>query len=485
MELHKVLARQLTRLKINENHAPDLKHWQEFLSRVNNHYIDADNDRYTLERSMNLSSKELLESNKKLEEAQHLAGIGYWYHDVKNNKNTWSKEIFRMLKHDMGTSAPSVNEFDQYIYEDDYVPYMQLVNRALQNGEDYEMDIRIKINNKKGDYKWFRIIGKPILSRDEPIHEFRGVMMNIDNAKKAEMELKHLHDQLMITARRAGMTEVATSILHNVGNILNSVNVSMSLLNENMNSNEFKKFQAIIDIIQKNSARLAEFFTLDEKGKLIPEYTSNLINLINDKFALINKELVDLTIQINHIKDITGMQKQLSGVSGIIENVYVPEVIDSSIKMSCTADIQQKIKIVKKLDNRLFIETDKSKLTQIIVNLIQNAADSLMASGKVNKELILQLREFNNMMELTCEDNGTGIDAKNLIKIFSFGFTTKKHGHGFGLHSSAIAAQELGGKIEVVNKGKNEGVIFKVTLPLKAPERRHHEQEKVHEDNSY
>ena len=67
---------------------------------------------------------------------------------------------------------------------------------------------------------------------------------------------------------------------------------------------------------------------------------------------------------------------------------------------------------------------------------------------------------------ISVADNGIGIPAENLTRIFAHGFTTRKHGHGFGLHSSALAASEMGGALRVQSDGHGCGATFTIELPL-------------------
>jgi signal transduction histidine kinase len=104
---------------------------------------------------------------------------------------------------------------------------------------------------------------------------------------------------------------------------------------------------------------------------------------------------------------------------------------------------------------------------QILVNLIHNAKYALDASGRADRQLTVRVglaRE--NWLEVKVADNGIGIPAENLTRIFSLGFTTRKGGHGFGLHSGANAAKEMGGTLQAQSDGAGKGAQFTLELPL-------------------
>ena len=75
-------------------------------------------------------------------------------------------------------------------------------------------------------------------------------------------------------------------------------------------------------------------------------------------------------------------------------------------------------------------------------------------------------------MQIAVIDTGIGISPENLTRIFAHGFTTRKDGHGFGLHSGALAAKELGGKLSVESAGLGQGASFVLDLPFAPPKER-------------
>ena len=116
------------------------------------------------------------------------------------------------------------------------------------------------------------------------------------------------------------------------------------------------------------------------------------------------------------------------------------------------------------------ISMDKHKVLQILVNLIRNAKYAMDATARRDKRLTVSIRlNPENFVELSVTDNGIGISRDNLTRIFSHGFTTKRDGHGFGLHSGAIAAREMGGRLYARSDGANQGATFILELPLSAP----------------
>lgn len=280
-------------------------------------------------------------------------------------------------------------------------------------------------------------------------------------------EMQGMHDKLMITARRAGMTDVATSVLHNIGNVLNSANVSIEILQEYTHHQDIKKLNALHHLLDENKENLIEYLTVDPKGKLVPAYTLHLLKHIEQLHEHINSEIQSLTQHIQHIKTITSMQESLGMTRFVKELIVISETIDTALSMCGGFDERLDIRIEKHYRDDCKIESDRNKLLQIFINLILNAKDAiLMNDGVTIKRINIHVdKTSEHDCIISIEDNGIGITKEQLAKIFSFGYTTKKHGHGFGLHSSAIAAKELGGKLEVFSNGLHTGTKFTLTLP--------------------
>lgn len=464
MKLHNLLKRQLNRVGLNHKNLPnDLKDWHEFIKRINNTYNEADQERYLLERSMEISSRELLELNQKLENAQHIAQLGYWIYDRKTDKTYLSKEIFHIFGFNSSKPSPSFSEFKLLIHEDDLFYFEKLMDDAFNYGDDYEHELRIK--HSSGNYRWYHIVGHPNPYEKDKIS---GIIMDVTKRKATENEIKKLNQQLVTSARRSGMADVATSVLHNVGNILNSANVSLNVLKENLASENYAKILKIIEMLIDNLPKNPNYLTDDPQGKLISEYLSAFNENMKEKNKIISNEISSLTHHFQHIKDIVATQKIFSGISGINEKIFVPEVIDNAIQINIDPSSKKEIQINKKYKSSPFIIIDKSKLLQILVNLLQNAKQSVLEdNNKKLKEILISVNEKNNdkNIEIKVIDNGVGIPKNNLTQIFSLGFTTKPNGHGFGLHSSAIAAKELGGSLFAESKGENQGATFTLILP--------------------
>jgi signal transduction histidine kinase len=284
---------------------------------------------------------------------------------------------------------------------------------------------------------------------------------------RAEKELQVLHAQLLEASRQAGMAEVATGVLHNVGNVLNSVNVSATLVAEKLNVHRLNNLQRTADMLREQNGNLGEFLTSDPKGRLIPGYLSDLSKHLatERQDALVELEL--LTKNIEHIKEIVSMQQNYARVAGLSESVRPDSLVEDALRMTTGSLQRHHIDVIRDYEECAAVMVERHKVLQILVNLIRNAKHSLDEASPASKLLTIRIKKTDDArVTIVVQDNGTGIPEENLTRIFSHGFTTRKGGHGFGLHSAALAAQQMGGRLGATSEGPGKGATFTLELPL-------------------
>ncbi len=298
--------------------------------------------------------------------------------------------------------------------------------------------------------------------------EFRenALRHEIAERERAERELQQMQAQLIQTSHQAGMAEVATGVLHNVGNVLNSVNVSAALISEKLGGGRLEKLRRTAAMLLEKNGILGEFVSSDPKGRLIPSYLANLgTHLIAERNEALS-ELESLTRNIEHIKEIVAMQQSHARVFGVLERVQPEALVDDAIRMVSVSLRRHQIELVRSVENSKPVEVDRHKVLQILVNLLRNSKHALESVGSDPRRITVRVvGEEGGLVKITVADTGCGIQAQNLTKIFSHGFTTRKDGHGFGLHSSALAAKQMGGHLTANSEGVGHGASFTLELP--------------------
>jgi signal transduction histidine kinase len=284
--------------------------------------------------------------------------------------------------------------------------------------------------------------------------------------KEAEAKLDQIHKQLLETSRRAGMAEVATSVLHNVGNVLNSVNVASSCVADILRNSKAANLSKVVALLREHETDLGHFITTDPKGRQLPGYLAQLAgHLAGEQTDALDK-LARLQKNIEHIKDIVAMQQNYAKTSGVLESLPMVELVEDAVRMNVGSMERNNVKILREYSATPLVLTDKHKVLQILVNVINNAKHACNDSGKPDKQIILRVVNENERVKISVIDNGVGIPAENMTLIFNYGFTTRKDGHGFGLHNGALAAKEMGGNLAAFSEGPGRGATFTLELPV-------------------
>jgi signal transduction histidine kinase len=281
---------------------------------------------------------------------------------------------------------------------------------------------------------------------------------------------RNMQRQLMDASRRAGMAEVATAVLHNVGNVLNSVNVSAGVVIEAVQQSRVAALGRIAELIRAHDADWAHFVIEDEKGRKLPAYICSLAEAGSEERRAILDELTSLQRNIDHIKTVVARQQaQVKAAIGVVEAVSVAEIVDDAIRLASGGHGRHRIVIERDYHPLPPVRLDRHKLFETLMNLLGNARVALEDRPGERKILVRIHAGENERFSITVEDTGCGIPAENLSRIFTFGFTTRPGGHGFGLHASALAAAEMGGSLTAASDGVGRGARFTLDLPTTAP----------------
>ena len=250
-------------------------------------------------------------------------------------------------------------------------------------------------------------------------------------------------------------------------NVLNSVNVSCTLIMDQLRESRVGNLAGILEMITKSGNSPEQFLTQDPRGRKIPVYLKSLAPVLQEEHNLILRETQSLHDRIDHIKGIVTMQQTYGRVSGVLENILPEQLMEDALKMNVGELVLHEVSVQRKYQSVPLITVEKHKVLQILLNLIKNAKHACMEGCAGDKTITLRiLNSGHDCLRMEISDNGVGISPENLIRIFQQGFTTRKAGHGFGLHSAALAAKELGGSLTARSKGIGSGATFTLELPL-------------------
>lgn len=271
----------------------------------------------------------------------------------------------------------------------------------------------------------------------------------------------------MKMSRQAGIAELATGVLHNIGNALTNANVLTTVMSEKARKSKVSALAKTAALVREHENDLPRFLTEDRQGRHLVSFLGQLAGHLEGEMAETQKDLAALAANLEHIKQILGAQQSLAKSSNVIERVDVKDTVTKALSVMQASLKRHGITVEVVADPAPVVKCDRVKLAQILVNLLTNAKDA-MRDGAGQRKITVRMGQVSDREAyVEVQDNGVGIPRQDLAQVFNEGFTTKRDGLGFGLHYSALAAGEMGGRLTASSEGVGKGATFRLTLPLK------------------
>jgi PAS domain S-box-containing protein len=423
--------------------------------------------------------EEALRATKlQLAHAMSLAQLVAWEYDVASGLFTFSDSYYALH----GTTAKlengnlmSAGDFTRkYMYPDDAHLVAEETGKAVATADpDYHSQFEHRIFRRDGELRYVRVHISVIKDAAGRTIQIQGANQDITESKRAQVELEHLQKQLVEASRLGGMAEIATNVLHNVGNTLNSVNISTDLIIESVKQSKTSSLARVVALLEEHAQDLGEFITHDPGGRHVPAVLARLSEHLLAEQTKIVGELDSLRQNVEHIKEIVAMQQSYAMVGGMKEMIDVVSLVEDSLRLNEYALKRHGVEVVRELQKAPLMNIEKHKILQILVNLVRNAKYACDDSKRADKRLTVRMTNGDGWIRISVIDNGIGIPPENLTRIFNYGFTTRKGGHGFGLHGSALAAEEMGGSLTARSGGPGQGADFTLELPCPTQENTH------------
>ncbi len=428
---------------------------------------------------------ELQKSEKQYRTIVETAREGIWIIDRQNRIQFATKRSTEIFGYSIDEMT---NKSVEQLVDDRF--YSKFLNRSekFSNGESAQFDMKFK--RKDGSELWGIISSSPILEADGTINSSFAMIMDITDRKIAEEELaqhkEHLeelvmerteelertHKELVEKAHKAGMADIATDIVHNIGNVLNSVKTSVQIIDNLVKNSLVINFNKANELLRENINSLANFINNDERGILLMKYYLKVEEGLNEEHLQV-KELVErLQGKIDAIADIVSAQQNYTNFDWLVEDVDLPKIVSDAIMVMSQHIEALHIEITTEFKDTPPVPVQKIKLLHTLINIIKNAGEAMKSSPVHERTLFISVGydlTDQKAVIIRMLDHGGGISPENLERIFSYGFTTKKGRHGLGLHSCANYITEMGGKIWAENNTDGRGTTFflKFRIPNK------------------
>jgi len=405
-------------------------------------------------------ARTLEELTERFNLATREAHIGVWERWNDGEQVWWSEIMYRIFGRDPASFQPSHENWIMSVHPEDREGIR--TSQSAGSRARAARSRRYRIVRPDGSIRHVESIG----ATEWVDQRISGILLDVTDQVEAEQRENALQRQLREISHQAGMAEIAIGVLHNVGNVLNSLGVSHTALRRSMKALRVERLEQTSALIHDHRATLAVFLAEHERGRHLPDYLKALSAQFAADIGSARAEIDAIEQQLQHLRDIVSAQQAYAKVGGQFETVSLQELVESALLVQAPAPAS--FDLVKLYEHVPAVTTDRHKLLQILANLISNARDAVLASATGPQRVLVRIYRESDHVMISVEDSGVGMSADVIARLWRFGFTTKPHGYGFGMHYCANAAREIGATITAHSDGPGRGSRLIVGLPLEA-----------------
>jgi len=366
------------------------------------------------------------------------------------------------------TLMKHVCDIENQIYVD---PAMRDKFKRLMDQQDYVRGLEYQVRRRDGRVIWITENSRMVRDTDGKALYYEGFIEEITERKEAEAALQQSQQRLIETSRQIGLAEITTGLLHNLGNALNSVQTSASVALTQMRGSKVGDLSKAVALLREHPTDLANFIANDPKGQKVFAYLSHLAPYLTEEQSKFRQELESLRKSVDHANSILTSQQNYAKSSGQLETVPPIQLVEDALLMNANSLARHHVQVIRDfMPNLPEATVRKHMILQILVNLIRNAQKACDSSESPEKCLTVRVCSPKaGRIQIEVQDNGVGIPPENLARIFTYGFTTRQDGHGFGLHSGLRMAEEMGGSLTARSDGAGKGASFIFEFPCQPP----------------
>jgi PAS domain S-box-containing protein len=290
------------------------------------------------------------------------------------------------------------------------------------------------------------------------------LVRDLTEARQAEAKVAAIQSQLIEISRRAGMAQVATSVLHSVGNSLTSLSVSASVILTAMRQSKLGSLTRGVNLLAQTQAVSPG----DDRARHLPGFLAKVTEALQEEQAEAIVELEGMERTIEQIEAVVRSQQSRAQVGGVAESIVLNELVEDALRFQRGRCETAHVGLLVDFAELPRVRVDRARVLEILLNLLTNAREAVERAppSDLRHVLVRTRRVDRDHVAIDVIDTGVGIPAEHLVDVFAQGYTTKRDGDGFGLHSSACIATELGGGLQAHSEGTGQGACFTLVLPM-------------------
>jgi PAS domain S-box-containing protein len=343
--------------------------------------------------------------------------------------------------------------------------------------------------NKKGEQRWLSTSKVPVYNDQGKIDRILGIGHDITERKRSDEALKKLNGELnaqseelkalneqIITQKEQelekaiaqGKFEIASEVLHDIGNALVGFGSYLNRINRAGEKNNLEAIRNLNIFIKGQQTLIGNAIGADKANALVA-ITDGIAKTQTESQKEISTALNELLNIVSHIQEILNIQRQLvrnHGASQERKPVNIVNILDNCRSMLLASIEKKGIKLsVSIKPGHHVIKGDHTKLMQVILNVMKNSLEAINMESE-NKHISISLDSTEKHLELKFIDNGQGFDKETSQKFFQRGFTTKKSGTGLGLYNCRSIVESHAGTFDISSKGLGMGAVTTIKFEI-------------------
>jgi PAS domain S-box-containing protein len=343
--------------------------------------------------------------------------------------------------------------------------------------------------NDKGEKFWLSTSKVPVYDEHGKISRILGIGHNITERKRAEEalnklnqelaaqseELKTANSQLLLQQEQElekaiaqGKFEIASEVLHDIGNALVGFGSYLTRINRVAESNNVESVRNLATFLKTQQAEIGNAIGSDKAAALVA-ITESIAKSQGDNQKEMSTAITELLNIVSHIQEILNIQRQSvrnHNSSHERKPVNLGGIIDDCRSMLFASFDKKGVKFnVNVKPGNYVIKGDHTKLMQVMLNVIKNSLEAIDMENE-NKFILVSMESANEYILLKVTDNGQGFDKKTSDRFFERGFTTKKKGTGLGLYNCRSIVESHAGTFDISSDGPGQGAVTTIKFAL-------------------